>query len=52
MKNLLVLVCFIFFFSTLEASEVSEWFEKESKQFLDIINNDEGTESESYEKYK
>ncbi len=52
MKNLLVLISFIFFFSTLEASEVSEWFEKESKQFLDIINNDEGTESESYEKYK
>ena len=52
MKNLLVLISFIFFFSTLEASEVSEWFEKESKQFLDIINNNEGTESENYEKYK
>ena len=52
MKNLLVLVCFIFFFSTLQASEVSEWFEKESNQFLEIINNNQGTESENYEKYK
>ena len=52
MKNLLIIISIFFFYSTLEASEVSEWFEKESKQFLDIINNDEGTESESYEKYK
>ena len=28
------------------------WFEKESNQFLEIINNNEGTESENYEKYK
>ena len=26
--------------------------EKESNQFLETINNDEGTESENYEKYK
>ena len=42
----------LFSFSTLEASEVSEWFEQESKQFLEIINNDQGTETENYERYK
>ena len=52
MRNLLIVIFTIFSFSTLEASEVSEWFEKESSQFLEIINNDEGTESENYEKYK
>ena len=52
MKNLIILFGIIFSFSTIEASEVSEWFEKESNQFLEIINNNEGTESENYEKYK
>ena len=52
MKNFLILFGIIFSFSTLQASEVSEWFEKESNQFLEIINNNEGTESENYEKYK
>ena len=52
MKNLLFVIGIIFSFSTLEASEVSEWFEKESSQFLEIINNNEGTESENYERYK
>ena len=52
MKNILILISIIFSFSTLEASEVSEWFEKESSQFLEIINNNEGTESENYERYK
>ena len=52
MKNFLILISIIFSFSTLEASEVSEWFEKESNQFLEIISNNEGTESDNYEKYK
>ena len=52
MKNLLILLSFICYFSNLNASEVSEWFEKESNQFLEIINNNEGTESGNYEKYK
>ena len=52
MKNLLIILGIIFSFSNIEASEVSEWFEKESNQFLEIINNNEGTESDSYEKYK
>ena len=52
MKNFLILIGIVFSFSTLEASEVSEWFEKESNQFLEIINNNEGTESDNYEKYK
>jgi len=53
MKNLLILIGIIFIsFSTLEASEVSEWFEKESSQFLEIINNNDGTESENYDRYK
>tara|TARA_B100000963_G_scaffold354542_1_gene371234 strand:+ start:786 stop:1352 length:567 start_codon:yes stop_codon:yes gene_type:complete len=52
MKNLIILLCMLFSFSTLEASEVSEWFEQESKQFLEIINNDQGTETENYERYK
>ena len=52
MKNLIILFSFIFTLSTVHASEVSEWFEKESNQFLEIINNDEGTESDNYEKYK
>ena len=52
MRNLLILLGIIFSFSTLQASEVSEWFEKESNQFLEIINNNEGTESENNEKYK
>ena len=52
MKFLIVIFSIILSLSTLKASEVSEWFEKESNQFLEIINNDEGTESENYEKYK
>ena len=52
MKNLLIVIGIIFSFSTLEASEVSEWFEKESSQFLEIINNNDGTESENYDRYK
>ena len=52
MKKLLIIFGVIFFFSTIEASEVSDWFEKESNQFLEIINNNEGTENENYEKYK
>ena len=52
MKKIIIVVSLIFSFSTLNASEVSEWFEKESNLFLEIINNNEGTESENYEKYK
>ena len=52
MKNLIVLIIFIFSLSAVHASDVSDWFEKESNQFLEIINNDQGTESENYEKYK
>lgn len=52
MKYLLIIFGLVFSFSTIQASEVSEWFEKESSQFLEIINNDEGTESDNYEKYK
>ncbi len=52
MKFLIIIFSIILSISTLQASEVSEWFEKESNQFLEIINNDEGTESENYEKYK
>ena len=52
MRTLLILFSIIFSFSNLQASEVSEWFEKESNQFLEIINNNEGTDSENYENYK
>ncbi len=52
MKTLLILFSIIFSFSYLQASEVSEWFEEESNQFLEIINNNEGTENENYENYK
>ncbi len=52
MRYLLILLSITFAFSTLQASEITEWFEKESNQFLEIINNNEGTESENYEKYK
>ena len=52
MKNFIILIGILLSFSTIEASEVSEWFEKESNQFLEIINNNQGTESENYEKYK
>ena len=52
MKNLLILLSIIFSFSTVEASEVSDSFKKESNQFLEIINNNEGTGSGNYEKYK
>ena len=52
MKNLLIILSILIPFSSLQASEVSEWFEKESNQFLEIINNNEGTESENYNKYK
>ncbi len=52
MKILLIVITTIFSFSATQASEVSEWFEKESSQFLEIISNNEGTESENYEKYK
>ena len=52
MRTLLILFSIILSFSNLQASEVSEWFKKESNQFLEIINNNEGTENENYEKYK
>ena len=52
MKILIILLATIFSFSTTQASEVSEWFERESNQFLEIISNYEGTENENYEKYK
>ena len=52
MKYLLIVTIFISSLSIVQASEVSEWFEQESNQFLEIINNNEGTESENYEKYK
>ena len=52
MRTLLILFSIIFSFSNLQASEVSEWFKKESSQFLEIINNNEGTENENYENYK
>ena len=52
MRTLLILLSIIFSFSSLQASEVSEWFKKESNQFLEIINNNEGTENENYENYK
>ena len=52
MRNLLLLLCIVLSFSNLQASEVSEWFKKESNQFLEIINNNEGTENENYENYK
>ena len=52
MKNFLIVLSFILSFSTLQASEVSEWFETESNQFLEIMNNNQGTESENYERYK
>ncbi len=52
MRILLVILTTIFSFSPIEASEVSAWFEKESNQFLEIISNNEGTESENYDKYK
>ena len=52
MKKSLIIIGIIFFFSNIQASEVSEWFEKESSLFLEIINNNEGTESDNYEKYR
>ena len=47
----ILLIIFIFSFSSLKASDVSEWFDKESNLFLEIMNNNEGTESENYERY-
>ena len=52
MKNLTLIFFIILSFSMLQASEVSEWFERESNQFLEIMNNNEGTESENYQRYK
>ncbi len=52
MKKLLIVFSIIFYFSPLQASEVSEWFKEESNEFLEIINNNEGTENENYENYK
>ena len=52
MKILVILLSLIPSFSNIKASEVSEWFEQESNQFLEIINNNQGTDSENYEQYK
>ena len=52
MKKLIVLFCLFYSFSTTHASEVTAWFKNESNQFLEIINNSEGTENENYERYK
>ena len=43
MKNLILLLSVFLSFSTLQASDVSDWFERESNQFLEIMNNNEGT---------
>ncbi len=51
MRNLLTFLSIFFLLSPLQASEVSDWFENESNQFLEIINNNQGTENENYEKY-
>ena len=52
MKKLILILTFVSLTSTSLASEVSEWFKQESNQFLEIMNNKEGTESENYEQYK
>ena len=52
MRTFLLSIILIFPFSILKASDVSEWFDKESNLFLEIMNNNEGTENENYEKYK
>ena len=52
MKNLLIIFSILISFSSLQASEVSEWFEKESSLFLEIISNNEGTENDNYDKYR
>ena len=52
MKNLLIFFSIILSFSTLNASEVSEWFQEESNQFLEIINNSKGTDSERLEWFR
>ncbi len=51
--RIFILIFFIIFsYSSLNASDVSEWFDKESNLFLEIMNNNEGTDNENYEKYK
>jgi phospholipid transport system substrate-binding protein len=52
MKILLLIFSILLSISTIEASEVSDWFEKESNLFLEIMNDNKGTESENYERYK
>ena len=52
MKNLILIFSILLSFSTIEASEVSDWFEKESNLFLEIMNDNKGTDSENYERYK
>ena len=42
MKIFLIVFSIIISFSTLQASEVSEWFETESNQFLEIIDDFQG----------
>ena len=44
MRILLILFSFAFHLSTVQGSEVSEWFEKESNQFLELTNNNHARE--------
>tara|TARA_Y100000768_G_scaffold384842_1_gene369698 strand:- start:728 stop:1297 length:570 start_codon:yes stop_codon:yes gene_type:complete len=51
-KKLIILFFFFINYSFAQEDEISKWFNKESKQFLEIMNNSNVEKHQNYEKYK
>ncbi len=53
MFKILILLSFLFIkFSYAEDIEITNWFNKESKEFLEIMNNSDVEKHKNYEKYQ
>jgi len=51
-KKLIILLFFSIQLLYAQDDEITEWFNKESKQFLEIMNNSDVEKHQNYEKYK
>ena len=51
MKYLIIPLIFFFQFSHAVEEEITNWFNKESEKFLEIMNNSDGQNNKNYEEY-
>ncbi len=51
-KKILILLIFVINISYAEDIEITNWFNKESKEFLEIMNNSNVEKHQNFEKYK